>query len=220
MKRIALLVLYGSSLIVLGCAVKAAPVTPFVTPIPGAVALSATTPNRPLALLGLYGAAHACPVLIKGEGHVITAGHVAWHVVTNGGELARIPKYYLIEDGVGNTGAAGAEAYNMYTDLAYLTTDLQITRWYSRGNLPAVGDEVTWVEYDFTKPDRAYRSRERSAKVLNVRLSHIMFDKVPASGASGTCLFNVEGEVVGIVSWRQVVGAGEIGVAVGLSVLE
>jgi len=204
-------------LLVAGCAVKAAP----VTPIAATVAETATAAGLPLALLGLPGAAHACPLLVDGVGHVVTASHVAWRLTTDGmGQEVWIPNIYLIEGAAGQIGLAMGEAHHLATDLSYLQTDLELTEWYARGNLPAVGDVVTWVEYDFSKPERAYQPKARSSKVLGTRLSHIFLKEVPESGASGTCVFNAAGEVVGIIAWRQRVGMDEIGVAVGVSVLE
>ena len=185
-----------------GCAVKAPPETP-KPPSP-----------MPIALMGKFGAAHACPV----AGIVVTAGHVAYHTSLVEGQIVYTPMAYLAEDGAGHSGLADPKGYNGYVDIALITLTWEPV-YYEKGPAVLIGDEVSWVEYDFTHVRKAFSPRVRRARVINTRLGHIMFTPPPMPGASGSCVFNTSGQVVGIVSAGMPADDGVVGVAVDLSTL-
>jgi len=186
-----------------GCAVK----MPVVLAPP-------TNPPMPIALMGKFGAAHACPV----AGVVVTAGHVAHQVSLVEGNMVYTPLSYMAEDGEGHYGTADAKGYNGYVDLAMLTLSWE-PAYYTKGLAVIPGDEVSWVEYDFTRVRKAYQPRIRRAHVVNARLGHIILDETPTPGASGTCVFDALRQVVGVIAFGATTGDGVAGVAVDLSTL-
>jgi hypothetical protein len=79
---------------------------------------------------------------------------------------------------------------------------------------PQKGDVVRWIEFDsYNESTDYFAPVERSATVVRVLAGHVIFDIEPESGASGSCLFNTAGEVVGLVMW----GWPDTGVAVLLT---
>ena len=62
------------------------------------------------------------------------------------------------------------------------------------------GQKVHWFEYDFGR--KFLQPRERKAKVVRVLAGHVVFDKNPEGGASGSCLLDENDHVVGIVVRR------------------
>lgn len=169
-----------------------------------------------IALVGKYGLAHACPV----AGFVVTAAHVAYHPLMTGGGIVEVPLRYMYETAEGQLGTADPFVPNRYVDLAILATEPAITVFYPMGPMPTVGDRVAWVEYDFRKVDMAFRPRIRTARVVNRVAGHILLDAEPVPGASGSCLMNTRGEVVGIISFGHGTEEGKVfGGAVDLSTL-
>jgi len=71
-------------------------------------------------------------------------------------------------------------------------------------------EELIWYEYNYKSTKNAFRATLRRAKLLRVIGEHVIFDKAPREGASGGCLWNTNGEAVGIVIWAfdQRVGVG------------
>ncbi len=80
------------------------------------------------------------------------------------------------------------------------------------------GEKVHWYEYNFGSTKDFFAERRQKAKVLRVVADHIVFDKGPKGGASGSCLLNESNQVVGIVIWgMQVQGSSRrVGVAISL----
>lgn len=171
----------------------------------------------PIALIGKYSAAHACPV----DGRIVTASHVAYVERIEGGRMVATPLNYLYTAGDGEFGVAVPGPVNQVVDLALLTLDPPYAgEYHKRGQTPQIGDEVNWVEFDFRTARQAYMPRQRTARVVNARIGHIMIEPSPVPGASGSCLFNTAGEVVGIISGGINTANGqEVGLAVGLDLL-
>lgn len=194
----------------LSCAVKTAEVSPcppcLIEPEPETL---------PVVLMGSAGAAHACPVDL-GEGLLVTAGHVAYRSVLSNGEIINLPKVYLAEDEHGHIGRAAPSGANNYVDIALMVTDLDDLKYYPLG-VSYVGDKVYWYEYSYKNAKSIYQNERREAKVSSVRVNHYFFDKAPLPGASGTCLFNEAGHVIGIISWYQSTDNNKVvGAAVGI----
>jgi len=66
---------------------------------------------------------------------------------------------------------------------------------------PVEGDDVWWVEYDYGTPQQMLASRIHRAHFVRRVAAHLVLDEAPVEGASGGCLFNRAGEVIGIVVW-------------------
>jgi len=190
--------LHALLLFLAACAARAPLATPPTT----------NTVSAVLRLFGRWHVAHACPV----DGVVLTAGHVA-------SPFALIPMIgdqpigYSWSDGLGNHGYARASANFLYRDLGVLSITKGTVAFYRRADeAPRPGDELRWIEYDFSERTKAYESQARTAQFLREVAGHLVLDGGPMRGASGSCVFNSSNEVVGIVSWD-----GFAGVVVGVT---
>ena len=142
---------------------------------------------------------HACPVegTVPGEGIVYTARHS----IRRGGPGGHVgpPFFFTWEDSTGRKGKAQPKNFDTYRDIGELATQGDTPYFYKKASAPpAPGEMVYWVQ--FRRED--LRDETKRAKVKFYRAGYVFFDKPPDPGASGSCLFNVEGEVVGIVVWR------------------
>ncbi len=171
--------------------------------------------NAVMRLVGRWNVAHACPV----DGVVLTAAHVVspFHQIPVVGDQ-RIG--YTWSDRAGNSGYVMGAAENLQRDIGMLVVNKGKPRFYKHApQEPTPGDELQWVEYDFGSVEDAYAANLRHAKLVRVVSGHLILDDMPVKGASGTCLFNSQSEVVGLVVWGVRVGdSGEfVGVAVSVS---
>ena len=153
------------------------------------------------------GGGHACPV----EGQVITARHVMWS-----------PQYkqFLMASWSSQGAKGGAlvvgQAYTL--DIVRLELGGGIVPYLALGPLPKPGDKIYWFEYDFRTAANAYRARRRMGKVLRSVAGHLVLDSPPVPGASGSCLLDTNGNVVGIViATLDTEDGRSVGVAVELT---
>lgn len=148
-----------------------------------------------MALFG-NGYGHACPV----EGIV----YVARHSIHQTNES---PMFFTWEDSTGKKGKAQPGAYSYYLDIGKLVLIQGDTPHYYKkaSSLPEVGETIHWVEFK----RKNMLDEVRKARVKYYRAGYAYFDKPPNIGASGSCLFNEEWEVVGIVVWRIQKGSGQ-----------
>ncbi len=165
-----------------GCSAKAPVRIPGI-PFEVDPSLQISTPNG--------GGGHACPVNVNGTNRIITASHVFWDTEvkawTNG--------TYTYKD---QEGFVRPSEYSMFKDISFLEISGEVE--YLPSAKPQVGEQVFWFEYDFRTQENALRARRRTASVLRIVAGMIVMDGVPVSGASGGCLLNANGEVVGIVA--------------------
>ena len=131
---------------------------------------------------------HACPV----NGYVITAAHVVWD------EERKTYVRVAWSDGAGSEGLGEVAAIHPALDLVVLQTEGGAIKFLPAGQI-AVGERVYWFEYDFRTRKNALRARRRFATVLRVVAQHYILDDMPIAGASGSCLLNEQGQVVGLV---------------------
>lgn len=141
--------------------------------------LSLATPNG--------GVGHACP--IAGEG-VLTAAHVV--IDKQAGRVVNVSYSFKGTEGLGEVVGVSP-----YKDLALIVVSGPVD--YLPRAEAKVGDLVFWFEYDFRTRENLLRGRRRFATVIRLVAGTIIFDAPPTPGASGTCLINSEGAVVGIV---------------------
>ncbi len=160
-----------------------------------------------MAVIGRFGMAHACPV----DGQIVTAAHVVNPFFGIPG-MQKVFTNYSWSDGRGHSGFVRAKAVNNYRDLGLLkTTSGDSPDFYKTSdNDPKAGDKVYWVEYDLSKASVAYKMKTRQAKVLRVKAGHFVFDGEPVRGASGSCVFNKAGEVVGILIRLHPMASNEV----------
>jgi hypothetical protein len=166
-----------------------------------------------MRLVGRWNVAHACPV----DGVVLTAAHVVspfHHIPIVGNE--RIG--YTWSDRSGNQGFVTGAAANLQRDLGMLVVGSGAPWFYKHAlEEPKPGDVLQWVEYDFGSVENAYAANLRHAKLVRIVSGHLVLDDVPTKGASGSCLFNSESEVAGLIVWGVRVGDRQVGVAASIS---
>jgi hypothetical protein len=138
---------------------------------------------------------HACAV----QGRVLTAGHIA-APVENG---QRRPSQYTWTDG-NLKGWMRSVSHSEARDIGELDPYLGDTPDYQYlQETPATVDQhVTWYEYSY-EPGKVLSTVRREAKIERLQAGHIIIDKAPNPGASGSCLFNARNEVVGIITWKM-----------------
>lgn len=178
------------------------------------------TPKGPktsaiLGLVGLHGGlavwGHACPVDDQGIKTIYSARHLLLTTTSEGKEILH---NFTWEDYEGHKGKAQVQEVSNYRDLGTLTLTGDSPRYYPLARTrPKPGDPVWWREFN-NDIHKTLTTEERRSKVLRVRLGHIVIRGLPAFGASGSCLLNSRGEVVGIVVWGRAKGEKNIGGAV------
>lgn len=154
--------------------------------------------------------ASACPISAE---YALTAKHVAEDRDSYLSEPK--PSVGWFEDRQGNTGVIEAVDRYRGVDLALMRGDFK--SWVSIATeFPKPGDTVYWVEFNFDNEKDAYAWKDREATVTVVKARHIQFRPKANPGASGSCLLNQNGELVGIViRGISTKDGGMIGQAVG-----
>lgn len=166
------------------------------------VLATTTTAAQSIPLIGVKGVGHACPTEIA----VFTARHV---VEDKNGTLHSFAS---------PSGVLTPKWVDDVRDLATLTAPgIEAMPRYKLADSVRQGEKVWWTEFSFDG-DKIFSSERKKAKVLRSVAGHIVFDKAPEGGASGACLMNEAGRVVGIVVWRWPAGGTQRkGVAVDLT---
>lgn len=178
----------------------------------------------PIALLGKFGAAHACPIAMNDLEYgniVVSASHVLYDQAMYNGEVIDIEIRYFAEDQRGSIGKAEPVANHNYMDIAFLRTSIKDIDYFPQGAEPSAGDEMHWYEFDYSSNETAYAPFLRVANITRTLAGVIFFDDAPVPGASGSCLFDIRNEVVGVISFLQTMDDhSPLGGAVNLIVLE
>ncbi len=157
--------------------------------LPAALADDKPDTSKVLTLMGLETFGHACPV----GGEVLTAAHVAYQ------PHSYVPRSFSWEDNRNHWGTAKGQTKDPHRDLATLKIEGGTPDFYQRSwALPVEGSKVYWVQFK----DDDLRPERKDAKVLYYRAGYVFFDEYPENGASGSCLFDEAGRVVGIVVWH------------------
>jgi hypothetical protein len=152
-----------------------------------------------LALVGRHAIAHACPV---GPQHALTAAHVTdirWY----DDDAPLVP--YRYENENGEFGLAVPLSVYTASDTGWVRLSSALSMWYRYADgPPEIGSRVYWVEYDVHNKKNALKAKYEDAKVINVVAGNIFVDRAPIPGSSGGCVWNENGEIVGIVSaaWK------------------
>ncbi len=158
--------------------------------------------SRVMALIG-PSFAHACPVGEK----VMTAGHVVLRRNVWG---KRVDLRWSWEDSGGRSGVAIAGDYDEYRDLGEIEVKGDELSYYDMALfLPPLDSEVYWAQFD----KKSLQTVRKSAKLKYYRAGYAFFDDLPDTGASGSCLFDGNGDVFGIVVWRITKNMQKTGVA-------
>jgi len=164
--------------------------------------------NKVMRIFTRNGFAHACPCdgVIWSAGHVVGDKSNSWRL-----------QDYTWADYLGNSGILLGRRTLPTRDLGMFSVSSGNPKYYSAAlELPNHGDKVYWIEYDLSGTDDMFAIRRRSAEVTRLVADHIIFDAAPTLGASGTCLFNREEEVVGVIVWGIANRSYHIGIGVTL----
>lgn len=145
-----------------------------------------------LHLIGYLPSAHACPVA---DTYALTGRHVAENLET--GELRR----YRFSTDDGLEGVVEPVAVLSETDLALMkvmTPDVKLRAYPVAAHRPQVGDQVAIAGYDWRDQKRAFATRTWDGEVLRIVAGNIVYKNPGEGGSSGSCVWNEQGEVVGI----------------------
>lgn len=150
-----------------------------------------------LRLVGRTGLAHGCAV----DKLIITAAHVANPFYGNPA-LSDHLAGYAWSDTAGNSGYLMGVAANVYRDVGVLSVASGAPVYCRRATEePRAGELLRWIEYNSGKLAGAYAPKLRHASLLRTVSGHLILDQPPERGASGSCVIDSAGLVVGIVSW-------------------
>jgi V8-like Glu-specific endopeptidase len=147
-----------------------------------------------LHLVGRHSVGHACPVAPH---FALTAAHVTdprWF----DSDFNLIP--YRFDNDRGDYGLAIPRGVMGEVDLGWVeVTPNPVEPYAVAEHAPAIGDKVYWIGYNIRKRKQAFETERYESEVQLVRAGHIFTKDSPQPGASGGCVFNASGEVVGIV---------------------
>lgn len=159
---------------------------------PSPVAEPTAIETNVMAMVSQQGFGHACPV----NGKILTAAHNMNAYV--GGQ--RIDRHFAWSN--------GNKRGRVYPYITYAHRDLTIVKvdgdQPSQNELsaeaPKIGDEVEWQEWDLVS--NVFKLRRRKGRVTNGPYSGTFaFEPGATPGASGSCVFNEQGKVLGILVW-------------------
>lgn len=147
-----------------------------------------------LSLAGRFSTAHACPVSPE---WALTAAHVTDPKPFDP-EARLIP--YRFENYEGEVGLASPQSVFASSDIGWLHLSNPVTRFYEIGSKPAKGDKVHWINFK-TNRNNFHEMEGMSAEVVN-SVAGILYLKgdEPKPGASGGCVLDSNGYLVGIMS--------------------
>lgn len=107
---------------------------------------------------------------------------------------------YEFLDGV-TQGRGFSVRVSNYADLAVVKLDKEPPFGYGKlGAKPQPGDEVFWVEYDWRKQEDIFAQRGRRATVLRTTMGMVILNDPVNLGASGGCAYNINGDIVGLMT--------------------
>ena len=146
-----------------------------------------------LVMIGKNGLAHACAV----DGYILTAAHVAFARYPTGAVEAQ---GYVYTQGP-RKGTVYGYVEAISRDLAVMVNDGGDEPVYRpRAAVgPSIGDEVSWVQYNLT--DNPLHQETARGKITEVGPGHFVFSPEPLPGASGGCLLDSSGNVLGVLIW-------------------
>jgi hypothetical protein len=166
-----------------------------------------------LRLQGRFASAHACPI---GPELALTSAHVG-DMRPFDKDVALLP--FRWSDGDGHGGVLDPVAVSMAEDLAaYKPREGQFARYYAVASAPPEPGTRLWLlGFDWRNGRDAFAPRVLEATVVRVVAGTVVLNKTAWRGASGSCVLNAEGEVVGIVrSLHEMENGQAVTAAVGV----
>jgi len=169
--------------------------------------------NDILKIIGVFGMGHGCPIA---SDKAFTNTHV----------LDPRPEAMDSKPWPARWSQTGLETNTvieptrqwMRDDLVLGTLTPKVERFYHiAANPPAIGERLWWTSYNWDSKKVALAEEQLNGKVLRIVAGYIVIDSPTPHGSSGSCVLNVKGEVVGIVTVRigtksEQVVTGAIGV--------
>lgn len=164
-----------------------------------------------VALSNPGGLGRGCPA----DGVIYTARHVL--------ENRRNPGEFfgaLWTDRLGNSGWAKHTGHSSIADVGILIPqDNGPKQIRMAKTAPLPGDTVHWWGYDYRDRARALAGHKRQATIIRHEAGLWVLSELPNPGASGGCLLNDAGDVVGIIVWGiQLHDRSGVGLAVNLMI--
>lgn len=163
--------------------------------------------DQSLAIFTAYGSGHGCAV----EGNIFTAQHV----MRRRGTTVDLDEAAW-SDAAGRYGYARVTSRRTAKDLVALEAVGSSEPEYHVLASPAkVGDPIFWVDYNFTSAKVAYDPVFRTARIQKRIAQHYILTDTPKQGASGGCLFDINGRALGVIAWGlKMYNGEEVGAAV------
>jgi hypothetical protein len=159
-----------------------------------------------LAIFTAYSFGHGCPIKDMG---ILTALHVVQP------RLGYRLSSATWSDASGQVGYADPIGPLPFADIAFLMPVGRAVPTYLPIGKANVGDRVYYWEFSYINRAEALRAEMKPATLLRKVGGHLIVDNPPDEGASGSCIVNASGEVVGVVVWGMVMNDGRtIGIGV------
>lgn len=150
--------------------------------------------SRAVTLAGYDGLARGCPIspLL-----ILTARHVARSSKDDNGN---IENSYMRMEYMGRVGQARYLSHALTSDIAYMVPSFPLEQHYTLSSQPArMGDIVLFLDFN-RDVGKAMEDILIKVKVQRVVAGHLYFSGIGDPGASGSCVWNQAGDVVGIMS--------------------
>lgn len=147
--------------------------------------------------VGRGGIGHGCAV----NGLTITAAHMVDRREKH--NFSAPPRmYFRYEFEGGQVGRGFSVQHSRNADLAIVSIDKDPPYGYATlAPKPKIGDKVTWFEYDFRKNKNIMKKRSRKSKIIQIISGLVLLKDKASGGASGGCVFNENGHVIGLVTF-------------------
>ncbi len=173
-------------------------------PIPDTSPMDSIEPTRVIRVIGYRGFASACAIRTEtGDQYILTDAHFAKESASYSRTLGQMLTGLARSDYLDRQGYFIPTDLSPFRDIAVLSTlrgGLEPVYNLLSTSAPEVGDTLRWYQYE--GGDKDYFAPEmESGEVVRILAGHIMVDQVPTNGASGTCVFNQDSKVVGLVAW-------------------
>jgi V8-like Glu-specific endopeptidase len=141
-----------------------------------------------------FGFAHGCAV---SDHLILTAAHVVNPFESNGNESSWGSRFET-EDGV--VGYALPVVVDRTADWAIEQTSAPLTAWaVPAAKVPQPGDRVWWVGYNWERRKDVARRDVHTARGIRAIAGQLWLDETVVAGASGSCVLNAAGELVGVI---------------------
>jgi hypothetical protein len=154
---------------------------------------------------GRHLVAHGCAV----NGVVLTNAHVVDLRAKD--EVDRVPPkvYFRYEFGP-NKGVGNSYGVSNLVDIAVIQLDQDPPYGFATlASRPEEGDKIHWFEFDYRKRKNVGKERRREGKIVNIAAGFVHLDENATRGSSGSCAYNKDGQVIGLITFGTSTGDGK-----------